>query len=1134
MSKYNNGVIFTNQNCIACNKCVGTCNILGANVCTRKNDKAYIEVDSDKCNHCGKCISSCTHNARDYRDDTNNFLTDLSGGESISLIVSPLFYIYYRENAAEILGYLKDQGVNKIYDEAFGTELSMYMQANYLKKHENLPADSKAFISNNCPSLINIVEMFHPELIEKIIPVQSPAVSTAIYARNELKNTDKFAYLGCCISKKDDFESSGSHNLISYNLTFKHLMKSIGTSLHSDQKAYADLKGFGFGDLLCIPGSRSELMSIYFGNSKTYKTYTDISPKTVGILKLSTKEGNRFQPFYAEVSSCPRGCLEGPGKEPYKADPALLYSTLAEIKEKVSNEGYDNIIQSINSVFSKLNPEDYYHSFEDKYRQPFHIPQSAYDEIYAAMLKDTPEKQSINCGYCGYSSCHEMAKAIAYGYNRRENCIHYMNDLAKQKYYFNSLTGLMNIEPFFKQVYSRFTNNPKKNYFLAHGNINKLNLINDIYGFDTGNLILRNVAGIIKKRLSPEGFAAYLGGGNYVFVDENTPENLSNFCKSDPFDFSQYNIDFLVTMRFGIYLIEDKSVTLRSMVDWAAMAGETEASPLKNTYRVFSDELHERLFLDADITSKMGPALKNNEFVLYFQPQYSSQTGLICGAEALCRWLKPDGTIIPPGIFIPIAEKNGFIRLLDSAIWRQAYTIIREWIDSGIDPVPISINISRVSLETDKIVSTIKGLHEEFKIPVDLIHYEITESSYFANDKEFIERIKKIREIGYKIAMDDFGSGYSSLNSLKDMPIDILKLDMGFIKDDTNMDRGGTIINAVSRMAHDLELVSVAEGVEKSSQSDFLTSIGIDVIQGYYFAKPIPQNEFTSLLLNNSDRSLITKKSIYGKLDIGRFFDPTSYQSLMFEAFSGAACIFEYNDLNDTVTLLRINKRGMDTIGCTGLDFNCAAGIISSLCTTIDATDFIGAIRTAIKTGFEEDCIVTISENNHSIRWLKCHILELISIKEIHTLYAILEDVTNEQLFYKTLEFTKETVIRTNASDYAGICLLHGTINHEDLKSSKIKLLKFTPEIINSFGYSENELLEFTADKILGCIYTEDYQHLSDEIVKSFNGSEFVPCVIECRFVFSDKSVHPMKLYLAMEALNDNSYIIGVSFTEIK
>ena len=312
----------------------------------------------------------------------------------------------------------------------------------------------------------------------------------------------------------------------------------------------------------------------------------------------------------------------------------------------------------------------------------------------------------------------------------------------------------------------------------------------------------------------------------------------------------------------------------------------------------------------------MNAAMDNREFVMYLQPQYNHSSGKLVGAETLCRWIKPDGSIISPGIFIPIFEKNGFIKKLDIFMWESAFRQIKKWLDSGIKPVPISVNISRISLNDDEIVRVIGGLKEQYSVDTSLLHFEITESAYMDDQESLIDRITRIREMGFMIAMDDFGSGYSSLNTLKDIPIDILKLDMGFLRGGTNTDKGSNIIGSVIRMAHSLGLITVAEGVEKADQADMLQSLGCDIIQGYLYARPMPVTDYNELLAK-SESEVVNIESSKGYVDISRFYDGNAPETKMFDNYIGPASVFEHS--NGRLNVIRMNEAFVDMLGYTGI-----------------------------------------------------------------------------------------------------------------------------------------------------------------------------------------------------------------------
>ncbi|MDE7233706.1 MAG: EAL domain-containing protein, partial [Ruminiclostridium sp.] len=248
-------------------------------------------------------------------------------------------------------------------------------------------------------------------------------------------------------------------------------------------------------------------------------------------------------------------------------------------------------------------------------------------------------------------------------------------------------------------------------------------------------------------------------------------------------------------------------------------------------------ELHKKQTIEED----MQKALLNNEFVMFLQPKHCISSGKIIGAEALARWIHPQKGMISPADFIPVFEANGFILKLDRFIWESACRKLRDWLDRGIDNVPISVNISREYVLTFDVTKEITDLVREYRIPTRLLELEITESVESIGIEEVV---RKMKEAGFTMLMDDFGSGYSSLNTLKTTPFDVLKIDRGFLSQSMESDRGRKIISHTISMSQDIGLGIVAEGVETIEEAQFLRECGCDTAQGFYYSKPISVEEF--------------------------------------------------------------------------------------------------------------------------------------------------------------------------------------------------------------------------------------------------------------------------------------------------
>lgn len=281
----------------------------------------------------------------------------------------------------------------------------------------------------------------------------------------------------------------------------------------------------------------------------------------------------------------------------------------------------------------------------------------------------------------------------------------------------------------------------------------------------------------------------------------------------------------------------------------------------------------------------MEEALAEKQFLAYYQPQYNHTTGLLVGAEALVRWKHPNHGLIAPANFIPLFEKNGFITKLDLYVFEQVCIFLRKCIDEKLPLVAISTNFSRYDIFQPDFVEELEATRLRHDVPVKYLRVEITESSVMGNHTQANEVMKALHEHGYVVEMDDFGSGYSSLNVLKDIDMDIVKLDMLFLSEEGSRHRGGIILSSVVRMFKWLGLPVIAEGVESIEQADFLKSIGCDYMQGYLYAKPLPGEEFYALLGSKSSGRMVPQLKVIDNLNVNEFWDPRSQETLIFNNF---------------------------------------------------------------------------------------------------------------------------------------------------------------------------------------------------------------------------------------------------------
>ena len=1134
MRRYNNGTIFTNNNCIACNKCIAECNIFGANIPVNENEKTQICINSSKCIECGLCLRSCPHDSREFKDDTDNFFEALANGEKITVIFSETFNTIYEKEAASIIGYLRSLGVNKIYDSNAGETICVWAHSKYIK--EIAPkVENPAYIANHCPAITHRIENFYPYLLDKIIPVQTPALCEAIYLHKYLKNKDKIAYIGPCISKAREFKDSNTNNNINYLITYNHFMKKIkdvDLSSYNSQLDEIDINTIASNT---IYGSFRNKIARNFPNGSKIIYMESAIKDNFEIISVYNKTDRQFIPLMIDFIACKHACHNGPGIEVEKLSFENIITHYYKNTPNINNNSdYEENWNKLNQELKSLNFKDFSRNFNNLYIQSVTIPQSTYEDVFNSMLKTTPEKRKINCSSCGYKTCMDMATAIAYGYNKKENCIHYMNEQFFYNFYTDKETGIPNKISFVNIMKKLLENNPEKGYIIISGDVNRLKVINDLYGMRRGDAVLKIIAQKLTEAAGPEGICGRLGGGTFALVFENTPENMKRFRSIKYFDCSEEGIKFPVTMRFGIYIPTDFETNPHVGLNFATLSMDKNVSTTQNTFTLYSESFRKQTKREIEITAKLQPALNNNEFKLWFQPQYRASTGELIGAEALCRWVTND-EIIMPGVFIPISEKSGFIKNLDIEIWKMAFQTLRKWIDTGIKPIPISVNISRISLLNDSLISTIKHFADEYKIPENLIHFEVTESAYMEDQQNMIERINSIRRLGYQIAMDDFGSGYSSLNTLKDLPIDILKLDMGFLKDKTNMDKGGKILTSLTHMAQNLEYTTIAEGVETQEQADFLKSIGIDIIQGFLYSKPIPEEKLLELISNSESSVIIEKSKRTGLVDMGSFYNPESSESIMFDKLSGPAAIIEYSPKQKRTTILRINQKCLRVFGGESLSFKELQKSYRSFFSKETKQKFINSVQKTIETGSE--VIFTAQDKeliNESIIWTKFHLWEISSKDESHIIYVLIEDITDEKNIETSLELTNQHLSSMIDNSKIGMCLMNVRLDILNFMDTiKIHVLKVNKELVELSGYSEDEILAWTEKEALGIIHPVDRPGFIIHIVKAFTKKDSEPFSQIFRALCKDGEYRRTKMLLNVIRQDDGSYMLFTNYTAI-
>ncbi len=385
----------------------------------------------------------------------------------------------------------------------------------------------------------------------------------------------------------------------------------------------------------------------------------------------------------------------------------------------------------------------------------------------------------------------------------------------------------------------------KKKYALINFDINRFKIINDAYGYQKGDEVLKDIYNSVRRwSKAGEPITRYAADQFFILMSFTEQEELNRRILDLNERIRQLRYTKSARIFYGVYVITERKDSIDRMGEFAQVAKNNIKGSSESTISFFDDVARGRLLEEEEIEKSMNEALKNDEFHVYLQPKYMAKEEIISGAEALVRWKSSNGMPVSPGDFIPLFEKNGFITELDYYMLKKVCKLIRDWLDKGYTPLPISVNISRLHFANSHLAEIIIDIVDSYDVPHNLIELELTESAFLQNKQMLIDTVVRLREYGFLVSMDDFGAGYSSLNSLKDLPLDTVKLDGELFRMTDEVERGLCVIRNTITMAKDLHMKVVAECIETKEQVEFLCTVGCDIIQGYYFAKPMPTDQF--------------------------------------------------------------------------------------------------------------------------------------------------------------------------------------------------------------------------------------------------------------------------------------------------
>ncbi len=417
----------------------------------------------------------------------------------------------------------------------------------------------------------------------------------------------------------------------------------------------------------------------------------------------------------------------------------------------------------------------------------------------------------------------------------------------------DELTGAPTLAKFKIEAQRFIDENPEKKLLMVKFDIDRFKLLNRILGFETGDIVIINMCKALKAN-TPGNYDRYarIHDDEFLVLHEferqeqvlEIRDRFQDIFKNLMGEDFHYNVKIVS----GHYYMQIENCKDISEAIEKANIAHRKARRLGLPLCNYDEQMIEQALTQKKIENKMADALENNEFKVFMQPKYYLSNEKIAGAEALVRWKDSNNNVVYPNDFIPLFEENGFIIKLDIYMFEKVCCIIRRWIDNGITPTAVSVNFSRRHLENINLVEMLCEIADKYEVPRHLLEIELTESTFFDNEEILLTFLDQLHIAGFTLSMDDFGSGYSSLGLLKNIPVDVIKIDRTFLLNSTDDERAKTVIANVMKMARELNIHTVAEGVETIEHIELLRSLDCDIVQGYYYSKPVPVSDFELLL----------------------------------------------------------------------------------------------------------------------------------------------------------------------------------------------------------------------------------------------------------------------------------------------
>lgn len=574
----------------------------------------------------------------------------------------------------------------------------------------------------------------------------------------------------------------------------------------------------------------------------------------------------------------------------------------------------------------------------------------------------------------------------------------------------DAATGLLGKEAFFDEAAAYLRHSGARDVSIVCFDVDHFKLFNDLHGLDCGDELLRYLGRALALRFSPDGAQplARLAADTFALCATGIrPERVERILV-DISSECPNGIDAIV--RAGVYRIEDPASPVSIMCDRAVIALRTVKGSYFDRVALYDPGMREALVLEREVVAGIESALREDRIELFLQPKCNIRTGKIVGAEALARWRHPERGIVAPGEFIPLIERNGLVRSLDLRVWEKTAAWIRGLIDEGVQPVPVSVNVSRADIYLVDVAAELHALVERYGIEPSLIEVEITESAYSERPDRIVAAFDELAERGFTVLMDDFGSGYSSLNMLKDINVDVLKIDMRFLDRDDR--RSKDIMESVIRMARWLDLPVIAEGVETREQVNFLLDVGCSYAQGYYYARPMEAAAFEALLTDGSKvqhEQCALQDARRPILDFRDLLHENTISDRMLSSIIGSVALYSYAD--GDLRLIRGNEAHRRLIATLGEGVNGAeeGGSLLPFVHDEDRDALVAAAEETVRSCPDDGVEVVVRRmGTNGCHWHKMRLFHLNTTNGSATVYGSVTDVTERMEYMEALRKSEQ------------------------------------------------------------------------------------------------------------------------------